>query len=158
MPSSISTHNLLIIFFKELKVSKELALLSLLRDVPKAAAQAGVTQVINGGVDLAKLLPHLNKARTAVQAVKVVRIASVGQGTRITAVGVRNVVGAATPLAITTAAKVLGGLGAAFSVGDAIYSWATKNPTRKSAEALLRDVEKEVEKMKNNRKYLSNLV
>ena len=44
---------------------------------------------------------------------------------------------AGTTLAVSLSTELLGGFGALIGVTDAIYSWATKNPNRASAEDLL---------------------
>ena len=83
---------------------------------------------------------------------------TVFQGGRLTvAAGVEGAAVAGTTLAVTTAAKALGGLGAVIGVADAIYSWSTKNPNRKSAEDLLPNLEKNLESLKDAKERLSQI-
>lgn len=141
------------ILAKELKISKDDAILFLLVGVPKMAAQAGV-QVVNGAVQIVKLLPHLKAINDAMrlgasfsQAVALSN--TVFQGGRLTvAAGVEGAAVAGTTLAVTTTAKALGGLGAVVGVADAIYSWSTKNPNRKSAEDLLPNLKENLKSLK----------
>ena len=126
------------------------------------AAQAGV-QVVNGVVQMAKLLPHLRAINDAMrlgasfsQAVALSN--TVFQGGRLTfAAGVEGAAVAGTTLAVTTAAKALGGLGAVIGVADAIYSWSTKNPNRESAEDLLPNLEENLEALKDSKERLSQI-
>lgn len=119
------------------------------------AAQAGV-QVVNGAVQIVKLLPHLKAINDAMrqgasfsQAVALSN--TVFQGGRLTvAAGVEGAAVAGTTLAATKTAEALGGLGAVVptEVADAIYSWSTKNPNRKSAEDLLPNLKENLESLK----------
>lgn len=150
------------ILAEELKISKDDAYLFLLVGVPQMAAQAGV-QVVNGVVQMAKLLPHLKAINDAMrlgasfsQAVALSN--TVFQGGRLTiAAGVEGAAVAGTTLAVTTAAKALGGLGAVIGVADAIYSWSTKNPNRESAEDLLPNLEENLESLKDSKERFSQI-
>ena len=143
----------------------------LLVAVPKAIAEAGVP-VINGYVEIGRIILHLRARVEAVtregagaleaaggwevgrvrEAVAAEEAAGgmIGAGAQV---GVRR----AAAVAITTTTKVVAGLGAVVLVGDAIYSWAKKNPTRKSAEKLLGDLEERVAKLRKMKEELSTL-
>lgn len=144
------------ILAKELNVSKDDAILFLLVGVPKMVAQAS-TQVVNGLVQIGRILPHLRAINDAMrlgasfsQAVALSN--TVFQGGRLTiAAGVEGAAMAGTTLAVTTAAKALGGLGAVVGVADAIYSWSTKNPNRKSAEDLLPNLKENLKSLKDTK-------
>ena len=74
--------------------------------------------------------------------------------------GARASVGVArvgTAFAVTTATKVLGGLGAVIGIADAVYSWSTKNPNRASAEELLPQLKSNLESLKKTKKEFSQL-
>lgn len=116
------------------------------------AVQAGV-QVVKGAVDIVKILPHLKAVKDAMdlgasfsQAVALSN--TVFQGGRLTVMGAEGAVMAGTALAITLSTKILGGFGAVIGVADAIYSWATKNPNRESAEDLLPKVKENLKSLK----------
>lgn len=116
------------------------------------AVQAGV-QVVKGAVDIVKILPHLKAVKDAMdlgasfsQAVALSN--TVFQGGRLTVMGAEGAAMAGTALAITLSTKILGGFGAAIGVADAIYSWATKNPNRESAEDLLPKVKENLKSLK----------
>jgi len=120
--------------------------------VPKMAVQAGV-QVVKGAVDIVKILPHLKAVKDAMdlgasfsQAVALSN--TVFQGGRLTVMGAEGAAMAGTALAITLSTKILGGFGAVIGVADAIYSWATKNPNRESAEDLLPKVKENLKSLK----------
>ena len=55
---------------------------------------------------------------------------------------------AGTTLAVSLSTELLGGFGAVIGVADAIYSWATKNPNRASAEDLLPKVKTNLKSLK----------
>jgi len=116
------------------------------------AVQAGV-QVVKGAVDIVKILPHLKAVKDAMdlgasfsQAVALSN--TVFQGGRLTVMGAEGAAMAGTALAITLSTKILGGFGAVIGVADAIYSWATKNPNRESAEDLLPKVKENLKSLK----------
>jgi len=128
------------------------------------AAQAGV-QVVKGAVDIVKILPHLKAIKDAMdlgasfsQAVALSN--TVFQGGRLTVMGAEGAAVAGTTLAVSLSTKLLGGFGAVIGVADAIYSWATKNPNRASAENLLPQVKanvKSLEEMKENFEQLQKI-
>jgi len=128
------------------------------------AAQAGV-QVVKGAVDIVKILPHLKAIKDAMdlgasfsQAVALSN--TVFQGGRLTVMGAEGAAVAGTTLAVSLSTKLLGGFGAVIGVADAIYSWATKNPNRASAEDLLPKVKanvKSLEEMKENFEQLQKI-
>lgn len=116
------------------------------------AVQAGV-QVVKGAVDIVKILPHLKAVKDAMdlgasfsQAVALSN--TVFQGGRLTVMGAEGAAMAGTALAITLSTKILRGFGAVIGVADAIYSWATKNPNRESAEDLLPKVKENLKSLK----------
>lgn len=141
------------ILAKRLDIPKDDAILFLLVGVPKMAAQVGV-QVVKGTVEIARILPHLNAIKETMklgasftQALKL--SGTVYQGGRLTVVGgIEGGVVAGTKLVVNTATKVLGGLGAVIGIADAIHSWMSKNPNRKSAEDLLPQLEENLESLK----------
>lgn len=138
-----------------MNISEDDAILFLLVGIPKMAAQAGV-QVVKGTVDIVKVLPHLKAVRDAMSMgasfTQAMRLSStVFQGARATVTGVEGAAVAGTTLAITTATKALGGLGAVIGIADVIYSWSTKNPNRKSAEELLPKLKKNMKSLEDTK-------
>ena len=149
------------VFPQELEISKEDAVLFVLVGVPKMVAQAGL-QVVRGGVEMVKLLPHLRAINDAMrlgasfgQAVRLGN--TVFQGTRATVTGVGGVARVGTTFAVTTATKLLGGFGAVIGIADAIYSWTSKNPNRASAEKLLSQLQDNVKALQNYKTQLLEL-
>ena len=140
---------------KELTISKDVAILFLLVGVPKMVTQDGV-QVVNGAVEIAKILPHLKAIHDAMKqgASFFQAAASINKvfqgGTLSVAARVAGKTLRLT-LTVTAAAKVLGSLGAVVGVADAIYSWLTKNPNRKSAEELLPNLKEKLESLKDTK-------
>ena len=140
---------------KKLKISKDVAILFLLVGVPKMVTQDGV-QVVNGAVEIAKLLPHLKAIHDAMKkgasffqaAASINRVFQGGTLSVAARVAGRTL---RLTLKVTAAAKALGGLGAVVGVADAIYSWSTKNPNRKSAEELLPNLKENLEFLKDTR-------
>lgn len=135
-----------------MNISTNDAVLFLLVGVPKMAVQAGV-QVVKGALDIVKILPHLKAVKDAMdlgasfsQAVALSN--TVFQGGRLTVMGAEGAAMAGTTLAVTLSTKILGGFGAVIGVADAIYSWATKNPNRESAEDLLPKVKENLKSLK----------
>lgn len=137
-------------------VSKDDAILFLLVGVPKMAAQAGV-QVVRGFVDIVKILPHLNAIKDAMklgaslpQALALSN--TVFQGGRLTVMaGAEGAAMAGTTLAVTAFTKALGGLGAVIGIADAIISWRSTNPNRKSAEDLLPKLEENLKSLEGTK-------
>lgn len=115
------------------------------------AAQAGV-QVVRGFVDIVKILPHLNAIKDAMklgaslpQALALSN--TVFQGGRLTVMA--GAEGAA--MAVTAFTKALGGLGAVIGIADAIISWRSTNPNRKSAEDLLPKLEENLKSLEGTK-------
>ena len=137
-------------------ISKDDAILFLLVGVPKMAAQAGV-QVVPGFVDIVKILPYLYAINDAMklgaslpQALALSN--TVFQGGRLTVMaGAEGAAMAGTTLAVTAFTKALGGLGAVIGIADAIISWSSTNPNRKSAEDLLPKLEENLKSLEGTK-------
>ena len=120
------------------------------------AAQAGV-QVVRGFVDIVKILPHLNAIKDAMklgaslpQALALSN--TVFQGGRLSVMaGAEGAAMAGTTLAVTAFTKALGGLGAVIGIADAIISWSSTNPNRKSAEDLLPKLEENLKSLEETK-------
>ena len=54
-------------------------------------------------------------------------------------------------LAVTALTKALGGLGAVIGIADAIISWSSTNPNRKSAEDLLPKLEENLKSLEGTK-------
>ena len=145
-----------------MNVSREDAVLFVLVGIPKVLAQTGV-QVVKGSVEMVRVLPHLRAISEAMrfgasfsQAVRLASTANtVTQGARASAQLAGGAGRVGTTLAVTTAAKALGGLGAVIGIADAVYSWMNANPNRASAEELLPKLEGNI---KDLRKYKNQLL
>lgn len=145
-----------------MNVSREDAVLFVLVGIPKVLAQTGV-QVVKGSVEMVRVLPHLRAISEAMrfgasfsQAVKLASTANtVTQGARASAQLAGGAGRVGTTLAVTTATKALGGLGAVIGIADAVYSWMNANPNRASAEELLPKLEGNI---KDLRKYKNQLL
>ena len=129
--------------------------------IPKTAAQAGIA-VIRGYVEIVRVLPHLRAIKEAMnlgasfsQAVRL--SGTVFKGARATVTGAGGVARVGTAFAVTTATKVLGGLGAVIGIADAVYSWSTKNPNRSSAEELLPQLKSNLASLEKAKKEFSQL-
>lgn len=142
---------------QELQISKEDARLFVLFAVPKAVTQAGIA-IVQGQVEIIKVLPHLTTISGAMKLgapfSQAVRLSGTVFTGAKTSVGVARV---GTAFAVTTATKVLGGLGAVIGIADAVYSWNTKNPNRASAEELLPQLKSNLESPKKTKKEFLQL-
>ena len=129
--------------------------------VPKTAAQAGIA-VVRGYVDIVKVLPHLRAINEAMKLgasfSQAVRLSgTVFTGARATVTGAGGVARVGTAFVVTTATKVLGGLGAVIGIADAVYSWSTTNPNRASAEKLLPQLKNNLKALEKTKKEFSQL-
>ena len=125
------------------------------------ASQAGV-QVVGGVVDIVKILPHLKAIKVATDigasfSRAVALSNTVYQGGRLSVMGAEGVAMAGTTLAVFLSTKILGGLGAVIGIADAIYSWATKNPNRESAEDLLPKVKENLKSLKESKENFEQI-
>ena len=74
------------------------------------------------------------------------------QGGRLTVMaGAEGAAMAGITLAVTAFTKALAGLGAVIGIADAIISWSSTNPNRKSAEDLLPKLEENLKSLEETK-------